>query len=94
MTAIKMNWNDATFKLSDVIKLCVGLVTLVVFAITLQSNLGFLTDRVQEIRDTQVENTKKNDLRWEAIGLEINALKMNQSLLEQRIKALEQRTGR
>lgn len=90
---VQMNWNDATFKLSDVIKLCVGLVTVVIFAITMQGNLSFLTDRVQDIRDTQVDNTKKNDLRWEAIGLEINALKMNQSLLEQRIKALEQRSN-
>lgn len=91
---ITMDINTARFTLADVIKLCLGLVTLVIFAITIQSNLGFLTDRVQEIRDTQIENTKKNDLRWEAIGLEINNLKMNQSLLDQRIKALEQRNGR
>lgn len=87
-----MNWDDATFKLSDVIKLVTGVITITVFAITLHSNLDSLKESVKDIRATQIENTKKNDLRWEAIGLEINTLKMNQSLLEQRIKALEARS--
>lgn len=86
-----MDMNDATFKLSDVIKLITYAVTLTVFAVTIHLGLGSLKDSVGDIRGTQIENTKKNDLRWEAIGLEINALKMNQSLLEQRIEALEKR---
>lgn len=86
-----MDMNDATFKLSDVIKLITYAVTLTVFAVTIHLGLGGLKDSVGDIRSTQIENTKKNDLRWEAIGLEINQLKMNQSLLEQRIKALENR---
>lgn len=86
---LTMDMNDATFKLSDVIKLITYAVTLTIFAVTIHIGLGNLKDSVGDIRGTQIENTKKNDLRWEAIGLEINQLKMNQSLLQQRIEALE-----
>lgn len=86
---ITMDLNDGSFKLSDVIKFITYSIILTTFAVTIQIGLGNLKDNVKEIRDTQIENSKKNDLRWEAIGLEINTLKMNQSLLEQRIKALE-----
>lgn len=88
---IRMNWEDATFKVTDVIKMIMGVVSLTVFAITIHSGLANLKDSVSDIRSTQIENTKKNDLRWEAIGLEMNQLKLNQSLMEQRIKALENR---
>jgi len=88
---IRMNWDDATFKLTDVIKMIAGVISLTVFAITIHSGLGNLKDSVRDIRDTQIENTKKNDLRWEAIGLEMNQLKLNQSLMEQRLKVLENR---
>lgn len=88
---ITMDINQARFTLADVIKLCAGLITLVAFSLTIQSNLGNLTSKVNEIRDTQIENTKKNDQRWETISLQINQLKIDQSLMEQRIQAIEQR---
>lgn len=89
---ITMDMNDATFKLSDVIKMIGYAVTLTIFAVTIHVGLGNLKESVGDIRSTQIENSKKNDLRWETIGLELNTLKLNQSLLEQRIKALEQRS--
>lgn len=88
---ITMDLNEARFTLTDLIKLGTAIVTVVIFAITIKANLGNLTDKVSEIRETQMENTKKNDLRWETISLEINQLKLNQSLMDQRIKALELR---
>lgn len=87
-----MDINQARFTLADVIKLCAGLITLVAFSLTIQSNLGNLTSKVSDIRDTQIENTKKNDQRWETISLQINQLKIDQSLMEQRIQAIEQRS--
>lgn len=84
-----MDMNQARFTLADLIKLGAGLITIVVFAITIQVNLGNLMEKVGDIRSTQMENTKKNDQRWETISLQINQIKMDQSLMEQRIKALE-----
>lgn len=89
---ITMDINQARFTLADVIKLCAGLITLVAFSLTIQSNLSSLTSKVNDIRDTQIENTKKNDQRWETISLQINQLKIDQSLMEQRIQAIEQRS--
>lgn len=88
---IRMDLNDATFKATDVIKMITGVIALTVFAITIHVNLGNLKESVGDIRATQIDNSRKNDLRWEAITIEINQLKLNQSLLDQRIKALEAR---
>lgn len=90
---IRMDWNDATFKASDVIKLITGVITITAFAITLHIGLGNLTDNVKEIRQTQIENTKKNDLRWEAIQLQINEADVRLRLLDQRVKILEEKAN-
>lgn len=95
---ITMNWQDTTFKASDVIKI-VGVVCIGAAAwATLKSDVGSINTSVEDVvqtvndvRGTQLENTKKNDLRWETISIELNQLKLNQSLMEQRIKALENR---
>lgn len=84
-----MDLKEARFTLTDLVKIVGYTISITIFAITLHSGLSSVKEAVSEIRTTQIENTKKNDLRWEAIGVEINALKLNQSLMEQRIKALE-----
>lgn len=86
---LRMNWQDATFKATDVIKLVTFFVLGAFAWTTLKTDVSQTRESVTDIRATQVENTKKNDLRWETISLEINAIKINQSVLEQRIKALE-----
>jgi len=87
--SITMDLNEARFTLTDLIKLGTGLVTVVIFAITIQSNLGNLTEKVAEIRDTQVENTKKNEVRWQVTEARINQIESNQRLFEQRLQQLE-----
>lgn len=84
-----MNWSDATFKLSDVIKLGFGLVTGIVFIVTVSNGLSSLKEDVGEIRQTQIENTKKNDLRWEIIEAKQNQLELSQRLLEQRMDSYD-----
>lgn len=88
---ITMDINQARFTLADVIKLCAGLITIVVFSITIQVNLSNLTDKVGEIREGQIENNKKNELRWQVSEARLNQIESNQRLFEQRLKQLEEK---
>ena len=88
---VRMNWSDATFKMSDVIKLGFGLITAVIFIVTMSNGFVTLKDDVAEIRATQVENTKKNDLRWQIIEAKQVQLELSQRLLEQRMDAFDKK---
>lgn len=84
-----MKLSEAQFSATDVIKLMTGVITVTVFALTIHIGLGNLGGDVSEIRETQLENSKKSDLRWSVIEAKQNELDMNQRLFEQRLKALE-----
>lgn len=88
---ITMDLNEARFTLTDLIKIGTAIVTVVVFAITIQANLSNLTEKVSEIREAQIENTKKNELRWQVSEARLNQIESNQRLFEQRLQQLERK---
>lgn len=86
-----MDLNQARFTLTDLIKFGAGLVTVVFFAATIQSNLSNVAEKVTEIREAQIENTKKNELRWQVSEARLNQIESNQRLFEQRLQQLEKK---
>ncbi len=86
---IQMDWSNATFKASDVIKMGLAFVGIVFFAATIKNDIGSVKEAVSDIRQTQIENTKKNDLRWETMQLQVNKLNVDVGILAQKVKALE-----
>lgn len=88
---IKMNLNDATFTLKDVIKIVTFCVLGTVAWVTLKGSVSSIADNVVEIRETQIENTKKNELRWKEQEVRLNQIEINQRLFDQRLQLLEAR---
>lgn len=88
---ITMDLNNARFTLPDLIKIVTALVTGAVFIITLQSKLSSLSDKVSEIRESQIENTKKNELWRQVSEARLNQIESNQRLFEQRLQQLEKK---
>lgn len=86
---LTMDLKEAKFTLADVIKLISYAVTITVFAITIHLGLGSLKETVSEIRETQIENTKKNEIRWQVTEARLNQLESTQRLFEQRLQQME-----
>lgn len=86
-----MDVKQNTFTLVDVIKI-VGTFVLGTFA------WATISITVGNIRETQIDNTKKQDIRWETLGVELNhirqeqnQIRMEQGIMKEQIKALQQR---
>ncbi len=88
---IQMDWKQATFSAVDVIKLIIGLITAVFFFATMSNKLGNVSDDISDIRTTQVENSRKNDMRWSIIEAKQQQLELSQRLLEQRMDAIDRK---
>lgn len=86
---LTMNWEDLSFKASDVVKLVIGLVTAVFFASSIKNSVNNMNDTVEEIRKTQIENTKNNAIKFELMQSQINANTTDLKLMNQRIDNLE-----
>lgn len=86
---IRMNWNDATFKLSDVIKIVTFCVLGAIAWVSLKEAVSNIGNDIAEIRQTQIENTKRNEARWNIIEAKQNQIDMQYRLLEQRVKQIE-----
>lgn len=80
---IRMNWNDATFKASDVVKLLIGFIGVVFTVATITNKISNISDVLSEIRKIQeIQNST------------INSILMEQRLHDMRLKALEQQAQR
>lgn len=87
-----MNWQESpTFTLKDLITYGFWIFGIGVSVTLLKTSLSNVQDKVIEIRETQIENTKKNDLRWQSIESRQNIQDTEIKLLNQRIEALEKR---
>lgn len=84
-----MNWSDATFKASDVIKGAFVIIPLITFFVVMDSKLTMLTEIQMDMRKTQVEFVKDYYIDRESMKNDINALKVEQRLQNLRIEALE-----
>lgn len=88
---IRMNWNDITFNATDVIKIVTFFVLGAIAWATLKGAVGNLGDSINEIRSTQIENSRRNEMRWREQELRLNQIEINQRLFDQRLQQLEQR---
>lgn len=86
-----MNWSDTTFKATDVIKIVTFFVLGAIAWATLKGSVGNLGDSINEIRSTQIENSRRNEMRWREQELRLNQIEINQRLFDQRLQQLEQR---
>lgn len=89
--AITMNWNDATFNVKDVIKIATVCILGALAWGTLKDAVSNIGSDITEIRATQIENSKKNELRWGIIEAKQNQIDMQYRLLEQRVDQIENR---
>lgn len=87
----KMNWNDATFKASDVIKAMFFLVSLVLLFARMESKLNNVFDSQTEMRVTQVQFIKDYYIDRESTKNDINFLKQELRLQNLRIEQLEKK---
>lgn len=86
---LSMNWTDLSFKASDVVKLIVGLVAVIVFAQSIKSDVKTVADNQTQMRETQVEFIKDYKINQKAMELKVNAIEIEQKLQGMRIDALE-----
>ena len=84
-----MDLNQARFTLTDVIKIATAIIVATFAWATIKNDVGNVADSVGEIRVTQVENTRKNEVRWQVTEARLNQIESNQRLFEQRLKQLE-----
>jgi len=95
---LKMNWDDATFKASDVIKIVGGVIIAAFAWATLKSDVGnmntsvkIMSESVSDIRATQVENTKKNEIRWQMYESRLSQIESDQRMQSLRLDNLEKK---
>lgn len=86
---LNMDVKQNTFTLVDVVKIVTAFVLGAIAWATLSISVG-------NIRETQIDNTKKQDVRWETLGIELNhirqeqnQIKMDQAIMKEQIKALQ-----
>lgn len=88
---IRMNWNDATFKGSDVIKMLIFLASLILLFARMESKLNNVFDSQTEMRGTQIQFIKDYYTDREATRNDINFIKQELRLQNLRIEQLEKR---
>lgn len=88
MTA-SMNWDDMNFKASDVVKLIVGLITVIWVAANINNKIETIADNQSIMRDTQVEFIKDYKINQKAIETQINSLSIEVKMQGFRLDALE-----
>lgn len=88
---IQMNWTDATFKGSDVIKGFFLLTSLILLFARMESKLNNVFDGQQEMRQTQVQFIKDYYTDREATRNDINFIKQELRLQNLRIEQLEKK---
>lgn len=86
---IKMDLKEASFTLADLIKIVTFCVLGAMAWATLKGSVSNIAADVVEIRQTQIENSKKNEARWNLIEAKQNQIDMQYRLLEQRVKQIE-----
>lgn len=86
-----MNWNDATFKGSDVIKGFFLLTSLILLFARMESKLNSVYEKQTEMRETQVQFVKDYYTDREAVRNDINFLKQELKLQNLRIEQLEKK---
>lgn len=86
---LTMNWTDLSFKASDVVKLCIGLITAIFFASSIKNSVSNVMETVEDIRQTQIDNTKSNTIRFESIQNQLNLQKTDIMLMNQRLEMIE-----
>lgn len=91
MTAT-MDWNNLSFKATDVVKLLVGLITVIWVASGINNRLTNVSDNQELMRNTQVEFIKDYKINQKAIELKVNAMEIEQKLQGMRIEALEKQS--
>lgn len=84
-----MDWNNLSFKATDVVKLLVVLISGIWMASGINNRLTNVSDNQQLMRDTQVEFIKDYKINQKAIEMKINALEIEQKLQGMRIESLE-----
>lgn len=81
---IEMNWSETKFNAKDVTYI-VSIFIMGTFAwASLSIGQANTRDDVAEIRSTQIENTKKNDLRWGIMETRMSTTEVQLKLLEQK----------
>lgn len=88
MTAT-MNWDDMNFKASDVVKLVIGLVSLIWAISTVNNRIGNIADSQDLMRETQTEFIKDYKINQKAIENQLNAQGIEIKMQGMRIEALE-----
>ena len=86
---ITMDVRQNTFTLVDVIKIVGTFVLGAIAWATLSIGQSNTREDVGEIRSTQIENTKKNEIRDQLIDKRLGTIELNQRLLEQRMDSYE-----
>jgi len=93
---ISMDIKQNTFTLVDVVKIVAAFVFGAIAWATLSIAVSNTRDDVSEIRGTQIENTKKQDIRWETLGVELNHIRQEQNqirieqvIMKEQIKSLQ-----
>lgn len=85
----RMDLNEAKFTLTDVVKIVSAFVFGAIAWATLSIGLGNARDEIGVIRNTQVENTRKNEIRDEIVEKRLSQIETGQKLQEMRLQQLE-----
>lgn len=86
---ITMNWNDATFKASDVIKMLIFLASLILLFARMEGKLNSVSENQNLMRDTQMKFINDYYTDREATRNDINYIKQELRLQNLRIEQLE-----
>lgn len=84
-----MNLEDTTIKGSQLIRLLLWLVPPIFVLAGIYNRLGNLVDDVSDIRSTQLENTRKTEIKDQVIEKRLNTIESENRLINQRISNLE-----
>ena len=82
------DWNNITVKAKDVIGLCIGLVTAIWVAASINNNINNIGDDISEIRKAQQEFQKEYKDDREIINIRLNVVETDIKLLNQRVSNL------
>lgn len=79
------DWNNITVKGKDLIGLCIGLITAIWVASSINSNINNIGEDINEIRSSQKDFQKEYKSDKEVTNIRLNVVETDIKLLNQRV---------
>jgi len=86
-----MTLRDEKLTLGEVIKGAIVVVPIIVSFALMSAGISNLTEKVVDIRATQIENSRKNEIRDEVVEKRLSQIETNQKITDIKVLALEEK---